>query len=226
MYVFWWISYLQSIRINNQHSHYTIMPKRKIDLSAHNSPQYLNNRTCERDGGKFKPMRTSHCHICGCQLRMDHHCPWTNGCVGLRNHRAFVLFCMSSAIMGWHYQCRSFSYYLMIKEYQEDYENTSTLFMITWGMFSFIILFLSISLTGLTVSHLLMAARNITTLEVMKGIFRFGYDPKRPNIFDFGIFTNLAMFFEYDTFFFWWPKETITDNDGTDYPTRPPVTTG
>jgi palmitoyltransferase len=40
-----------------------------------------------------KPPRTHHCHICGkCVLKMDHHCPWINSCVGHYNHRYFFLF--------------------------------------------------------------------------------------------------------------------------------------
>ncbi|TKR57966.1 hypothetical protein L596_030600 [Steinernema carpocapsae] len=40
-----------------------------------------------------KPVCASHCSTCKkCILRMDHHCFFLNGCVGLKNHRHFILF--------------------------------------------------------------------------------------------------------------------------------------
>ena len=40
-----------------------------------------------------RPARAHHCRLCGfCVLKMDHHCPWLNNCVGHNNHRYFMLF--------------------------------------------------------------------------------------------------------------------------------------
>lgn len=49
-------------------------------------------RKC-RDCKLIKPLRTHHCTICGaCVMKMDHHCPWINNCVGQNNQRYFLLF--------------------------------------------------------------------------------------------------------------------------------------
>uniref|UniRef100_A0A8D3CUR8 Palmitoyltransferase n=1 Tax=Scophthalmus maximus TaxID=52904 RepID=A0A8D3CUR8_SCOMX len=48
-----------------------------------------------------KPMRAQHCFSCdACVAKQDHHSVWTNGCIGARNHRYFILFLLALVFMG------------------------------------------------------------------------------------------------------------------------------
>lgn len=44
----------------------------------------------------IKTPRSRHCSVCNrCVERYDHHCPWINNCVGINNHRNFMVFLTS-----------------------------------------------------------------------------------------------------------------------------------
>ncbi|KAM9301703.1 palmitoyltransferase ZDHHC13 [Gastrophryne carolinensis] len=48
-----------------------------------------------------KPLRSMHCHACNsCVAKYDQHCIWTGQCIGVGNHRYFVLFLCAMVFVG------------------------------------------------------------------------------------------------------------------------------
>ncbi|EKX31562.1 hypothetical protein GUITHDRAFT_45920, partial [Guillardia theta CCMP2712] len=121
-----------------------------------------------------RPERSHHCSVCGhCVLRMDHHCPFTNCCVGLRNHGYFFLWLAGVWLGSGYGSAISFSSFSVCvwTGYLYGVEKLTPLELdkcIEMGKRSFIFLpalciFLFMCILGGW--HLLLIATNQTTIE-------------------------------------------------------------
>lgn len=52
------------------------------------------------DCKSIRTSRSRHCSVCEhCVERFDHHCPWINNCVGVRNHNFFYLYILFQTLV-------------------------------------------------------------------------------------------------------------------------------
>ncbi|XP_076025727.1 palmitoyltransferase ZDHHC16B [Genypterus blacodes] len=121
-----------------------------------------------------KPPRTHHCSICDmCVLKMDHHCPWLNNCVGHFNHRYFFSFCLYMTLGCLYCSISSQTMFLDAYNAVESYYQTPRpaftfsertahkCIIFLWVLTSSV----AVALGGLTLWHALLISKGETSVE-------------------------------------------------------------
>lgn len=168
-----------------------IVEKKAKNLPILTRTNSLSVRYCEKCKC-VKPDRAHHCGACQtCVLKMDHHCPWVNNCVGFSNYKFFILFLAYAFLFCLYVSCTSFEYFVEfwneIKEFQSGRFHLLFLFFVS-TMFA-------ISVLSLLAYHIYLVARNCTTLESFRAPIFHATGLPDQNGFNLNMRENFAQVF-------------------------------
>eukprot|EP01112_Ceratiomyxa_fruticulosa_P013943 TRINITY_DN3954_c0_g2_i2.p1 TRINITY_DN3954_c0_g2~~TRINITY_DN3954_c0_g2_i2.p1 ORF type:complete len:294 (-),score=28.59 TRINITY_DN3954_c0_g2_i2:44-925(-) len=113
----------------------------------------------------YKPERAHHCRSCDkCQIRMDHHCVWISNCVGLYNHKYFILFLFYVVCAILYAAVVVVLRFLqLIKHFSPAMLNFGQI--ITFAIFACLILPIGLAVGALFFWQLSLLVNNMTTIE-------------------------------------------------------------
>jgi hypothetical protein len=174
---------------------------KNVEKKSDGSRRYCNK--CQM----FKPDRTHHCKICGrCNLKMDHHCPWVNNCIGYRNHKFFILFIVYALA------CCIFVFVVTLTTIPAFNANTPFAENFVIVLDCVISGALSIALTAFVGFHFFLLSNNYTTIEFLE---KRGFSPSKThvNFFNLGAYENFKRSMGSNPILWLLPIGGISEND-------------
>ncbi|XP_049487665.1 palmitoyltransferase ZDHHC2 isoform X2 [Panthera uncia] len=151
-------------------------------------------------------------HVWRCILKMDHHCPWVNNCVGFSNYKFFLLFLAYSLLYCLFIAATDLQYF--IKFWTNGLPDTQAKFHIMFLFFAAAMF--SVSLSSLFGYHCWLVSKNKSTLEAFRSpVFRHGTDK---NGFSLGFSKNMRQVFG-DEKKYWLLPVFSSLGDGCSFPT-------
>merc|ERR1711934_450334 len=116
---------------------------------------------------KVKPDRCHHCRVGQrCVLKMDHHCPWINNCVGYYNYKYFYLFIVYALLILFWVSATSFLNFLVSIASDDVLDVWSSSFMIVFCWLYCTLL--GVALGGFVTFHTYLLVQNFTTIELVE----------------------------------------------------------
>ncbi|XP_051698563.1 palmitoyltransferase ZDHHC2 isoform X2 [Oryctolagus cuniculus] len=193
-------------------AHQEVLRRAARDLPIYTRTMSGAIRYCDRCQ-LIKPDRCHHCSVCDkCILKMDHHCPWVNNCVGFSNYKFFLLFLAYSLLYCLFIAATDLQYF--VKFWTNGLPDTQAKFHIMFLFFAAAMF--SVSLSSLFGYHCWLVSKNKSTLEAFRSpVFRHGTDK---NGFSLGFSKNMRQVFG-DEKKYWLLPIFSSLGDGCSFPT-------
>ncbi|XP_031783588.1 palmitoyltransferase ZDHHC15B isoform X1 [Nasonia vitripennis] len=200
------------LQAESESTHRQILERFAQDLPITNRTIKGEIRFCEQCQ-VVKPDRAHHCSVCGtCVLKMDHHCPWVNNCVGFHNYKFFMLFLAYALLYCIFIVATSLQYFIMF--WRGELPGMGKFHLL---FLFFVALMFAISLNSLFFYHCYLILHNRSTLEAFRPpMFRTGKDKDG---FSLGKYNNFQEVFGDNSRLWFLPVFTSLGN-GVVFPVR------